>query len=82
MSDIHQGFQDDRREEAAVLMSFLDSIDGLESVQEYKQRMLAAAPVKQGERRAGLQAQHVDHVMRLPRHHAAFTVIGNFSGKI
>jgi ubiquinone/menaquinone biosynthesis C-methylase UbiE len=65
MSDIHQGFQDDRREEAAVLMSFLDSIDGLESVQEYKQRMLAAAPVKQGDHildigcGVGLEAQRL-----------------------
>ncbi len=49
MSDIHQGFQDDRHEDAEVLMNFLDDIDDLESVRQYKQRMLEACPVNPGD---------------------------------
>ena len=49
MPDIHKGFQDDRQEEAEVLISFLDAIDALESVQEYKQRMREVCPVRPGD---------------------------------
>ncbi len=49
MPDIHEGFQDDRQEEAEVLLGFLDAIDALESVRNYKQRMLEKCPVRPGD---------------------------------
>ena len=38
--------------------------------------------VKQGERVAGLQPQHVNHMVRLRGGNPAFAVRGDFAGKI
>ncbi|MEE8348649.1 MAG: methyltransferase domain-containing protein [Acidobacteriota bacterium] len=69
MPDIHQGFQDDRQGETEVLMNFLDAIDGLSSVKQYKQRMLDAVPVQPGDRileigcGVGLEAQRLANLV-------------------
>lgn len=45
MQDIHKGFQDaNQAADSKMLLEFLEAVDGLESVQAYRRRMLELCP--------------------------------------